>query len=366
MSTPPDFESCRENIARLADWYHDNSGTRNEATTRLHLIDRLLFDCLGWLRDHVDSEQSHDGEFADYTLQFPRRLFILEAKREGTYFDLPLGHKRLEYSISSLLRTIPALRAAMEQVAGYCQRRGVPYAGVSNGHQLVVFIGNRSHGTPPFEGTAIVFESLDEMRDNFLEFWNLLSPPAIEQQLLHSRLIGNVQPILPPKLSATIKPYPGIKGRNPFQSSMKVVSEFILEDLAKLRQLERAFLKACYCYSGALSQYSLASCQMLRARYSALFDAERPGPTLSAASYAGEINPELLGQGLSRRPILLIGDVGVGKTTFIRNLLNNDAAWFSETAIAIYIDFGTKGTLASNQRTYILSEIDRQLQRITR
>jgi len=142
---------------------------------------------------------------------------------------------------------------------------------------------------------------------------------------------------------------------------MKVVSEFILEDLPKLRALERAFLKACYCYSGVLSQYSLASRQMLRARYSALFDSESPGPALQAASYGEDINPELLGQGLSRRPILLIGDVGVGKTTFIRNLLNNDAAWFSETAIAIYIDFGSKGTLASNLREYILSEIDRQL-----
>jgi hypothetical protein len=357
MSTLPDFDSCRQNIARLADWYQSNAGTRNEATTRLQIIDRLLFECLGWDRDHVQSEESHSGEFADYTLQFPRRLLILEAKREGTYFELLLGHTRLEYSIPSLLRTVPALRAAMEQVADYCQKRGVPYAAVSNGHQLVLFIGNRSDGTAPFEGAAIVFPSLDQMRDRFLDLWNLLSPPALEQQALHTRLIGSARTILPPKLSATIKPYPGTKGRNPFQSSMKVVSEFILEDLAKLRALERTFLKACYCYSGALSQYSLASRQMLRARYSALFDTERPGPTVLAASYAGELNPELLAQGLSRRPILLIGDVGVGKTTFIRNLINNDATWFSETAIPIYIDFGTKGTLASNLRSYILSEI---------
>ena len=191
MSTPLDFESCRQNVTRLADWYHNNAGTRNESTTRLHIIDRLLFDCLGWERDHVESEESHDGEFADYTLQFPRRLLILEAKREGTYFELPLGHTRSEYSISSLLRTIPALRAAMEQVAGYCQKRGVPYAAVSNGHQLVLFIANRSDGIPPFNGAAVVFDSLDRMRDDFFDLWNLLSPPAIEQQLLHTRLIGN-------------------------------------------------------------------------------------------------------------------------------------------------------------------------------
>lgn len=356
-----EFESGLENIGLLADWYKVNEAARNEATTRLQLIDRLLFECLGWQRDHVHSEESHEGQYADYTLQFPRKLLIVEAKREGTYFELPVGHTRLDYSIPALFRTTPALKAAMEQVAEYCQNRGVPYSAVTNGHQLVLFLGNRNDGTPPFEGTAIVFSSLEHMRKEFLQLWNLASPAAIEQHLLRNRLIGEARPNLPPKLSALIKPYPGTKGRNPFQSSMKVVSEFILEDLAKIRALEGTFLKACYCYSGQLSQYSLASRQMLRARYAALFDDERPGPAVSPASEAGEINPELLGQGLSRRPVLLIGDVGVGKTTFIRNLIKNDEVWFADTAIAIYIDFGTTGTLASDLRGYILSEIDRQL-----
>ena len=42
----------------------------------------------------------------------------------------------------------------MEQAAGYCQSRGVPYAAVSNGHQFVIFVATRSDGIPPFEGTV--------------------------------------------------------------------------------------------------------------------------------------------------------------------------------------------------------------------
>ena len=38
----------------------------NEAQTRLHIIDRVLFDCLGWCRDtEVEIEKSEDQKFTD-------------------------------------------------------------------------------------------------------------------------------------------------------------------------------------------------------------------------------------------------------------------------------------------------------------
>ena len=354
------YSTCRDKIAELAEWYDQNAAQRNEATTRLQLIDRLFFDCLGWSRDDVYLEEPHDGKYADYTFLFPRKLLIVEAKKEGVYFDLPAGPPRLEQSIQSLLKTTPELRAAMGQVARYCQQRGVPYAAVTNGHQLIVFVASRSDGKPPFEGVGIVFSSLRQMRDSFIDLWNLLSKNALEQQLLRSRLIGQAEVNLPRKLSATIRPYPGTKGRNPFQSNMKAVSEFILEDVARARELERAFLRACYCASGALSEYSLLNKQMLQARYAALFDSERPGPATAPAVEYGVVNPELLAQSFSRRPILLIGDVGVGKTTFIRRFISDDPS-FATSAIAIYINFGSTGTLTADLRLYIVNEIDRQL-----
>jgi hypothetical protein len=358
---PAEYETYWKAVAELASWYQDNTASRNEATTRLQLIDRIFFDCLGWDRNDVTAEEAQDGQYADYTFHAPRRLLIVEAKKEGTYFELPVGFTGIAHSIPGLFRTTPALKSAMEQVTNYCQSRGVPYAAVSNGHQLVVFVATRSDGISPFEGTALVYSSIDQMRDRFLEFWNTLSKPALEHQTLRAQLYGKLGPSLPAKVSAMIKPYPGTKGRNPFQSSMKIVSEFILEDVAKARELERTFLKACYCHSGALSGYSLASQQMLRSRYSALFDTERPGPSVAPAAGWGETNPELLAQTLSRRPVLLIGDVGVGKTTFIRHLISNDPESFREKALALYIDLGATGTLTNDLRGYILDEIDRQL-----
>jgi hypothetical protein len=81
---PPDFELAKLEMAKLLDWAAANNSAfqRNEADTRLHLIDQLLFNCLGWKRDDCHSESRFEGEYADYELGVPRRL-IIEAKRSG-------------------------------------------------------------------------------------------------------------------------------------------------------------------------------------------------------------------------------------------------------------------------------------------
>ena len=77
------FELGRENLEKLITWYADRKGDRNEATTRLHLIDTIIFDVLGWEKDNVSAEDSHEGEYTDYTLRNTRVLAILEAKKEA-------------------------------------------------------------------------------------------------------------------------------------------------------------------------------------------------------------------------------------------------------------------------------------------
>jgi len=360
-SSMSDYETCQQNIANLAVWYGANAGTRNEATTRLHLIDRLLFDCLGWNRDHVIAEERLENQYADYTFAFPRRLLIVEAKKEGTYFELPIGNDRIEYSIQSMFRTSAPLKSAMEQVAAYCQSRGVPYAVVTNGHQLVAFTASRDDGLPPSEGSCLVFPSLEFMSAGFVHLWNALSRGAVEKQMIRGRLLGTAVPKLAPKLANRIANYPGTKARNPFQASLQDVSELVLEDLVSTRELEPTFIRECYCQSGALSQHSHLNRSILRTRYAALFDSQHPGPALVPAIEKSGTSPDLLAESLARRPILLIGDVGVGKTTFIRHLLYVEAEHLKQTAIPLYLDLGRKGALTSELKPLILDDLERQL-----
>lgn len=73
------------------------------------------------------------------------------------------------------------------------------------------------------------------------------------------------------------------------------------------------------------------------------------------------VSPELLAESLSRRPILLIGDVGVGKTTFTRNLTKVEAALLFDDVITLYIDLGSQATLTRDLREFMPEEIVRQL-----
>ena len=73
-----DYETCLAKLRELADWYSQNTANRNEATTRLQLIDELFFGCLGWSkRDDVELEEPHGREYADYTFSSSRRILIV-------------------------------------------------------------------------------------------------------------------------------------------------------------------------------------------------------------------------------------------------------------------------------------------------
>jgi len=199
------------------------------------------------------------------------------------------------------------------------------------------------------------------MLSDFQVLWDSLSKNGLLEGRLEARLLGIGPSPLPPKLASLIPGYPGLKGRNEFQTDLKILSELVLEDLTGGREIEAEFLSSCYCRSGALSQYALTSKEILRARYSSIFDAHSPGPSLEPAETREGISPEILSESLSRRPILLIGDVGVGKTTFIRHLIHVEARDVFDDALTLYIDFGSKAALAEHLRQFVLEEIGRQL-----
>jgi chromosomal replication initiation ATPase DnaA len=162
-----------------------------------------------------------------------------------------------------------------------------------------------------------------------------------------------------PKLSSSISNYPGAKARNRFQTDLKIVSELVFEDVAHARELEPEFLQECYCESGALSEFSLISRDILQARYSALFDTSVSGPSTEPAVTRKGITPELLAKSLGRPPILILGDVGVGKTTFLCHLMNVEAAEQFANAVALHLDLGHQASLATDLRVFVVEEIAR-------
>ncbi|HSH67582.1 MAG TPA: hypothetical protein VLB84_17710, partial [Bacteroidia bacterium] len=199
------YETGRENLVKLINWYNENSvKNRNEANTRFHIIDRLIFECLGWDKNTFTSEESQGGKYADYTFSNPNRCLIIEAKKEGVYFELPAGWDKIEYKINTLRKDNHAIGEAINQAIEYCQSRGVQFGAVSNGTQLIAFLASRNDGISPLEGKAIVFDSLTSMERNFLLMWQYLSQEGIREKRILSKLIDNNIILLPPKLSSQL------------------------------------------------------------------------------------------------------------------------------------------------------------------
>lgn len=347
-------------ISEIPEAYSDLT----EADTRFRLIDRIIVECLGWTRDHIRLERSQGRSYSDYELGTPRKA-IWEAKRESKTFDIPAGYsKKIICDLPSLLKMEGELKEALVQVRNYCLDRGVEVAVATNGRQFVAFLASRRDGTPPLEGDCLLFDSLEKVKNNFTQFWQCLSPSGIAETKLSRLLrIGEDNPP-PSKPSSFISGYPQHRQPTDLQASLRTVAELLLIDAVVAPEVEQSFYEQCYCESGALSQSALVSRQFLLARYDALFDDDITKPavkSVTAGPKKHNLTPEIVAESISRRPIVLIGDVGVGKTSFLRHLKYVSAFEEFRSAISIFIDLGSEGALQSNLKIFVLDSIKRQL-----
>lgn len=360
-----DYETGVANLRELiASVDSDTSLSLNEATTRLHLIDRILIDCLGWPVQDIEAERHFRSEYTDYELGRPIKHLLVEAKREGKYFELPHGFGKSICQVRTLFDLSNDIKNAVEQAMRYCQTRGIALGVVANGRQLIAFVASRQDGLPPEEGQALVFESLQAMEARFSQLWGALSPAGIGARHLHVLLSSNNIKPPPDKLSTRLVDYPGFKNRNPVAAELQILGGLFIEDIARRPEYEQEFVRDTYCDSGALSQYALVSREILSARYSHYFEKETRVSVKPARTKKG-IQPELVGDlvtaSLSQRPIILVGDVGVGKSMFIKHLVYVEAREVLERAVVLYVDFGSKPTLSRDLPPYVVGEFERQL-----
>lgn len=357
------FETGQVAMSQLAVEEEQQTRDRNEATTRLHLIDTIVFGALRWRRQDCRTEEPLDNSYTDYSLGSPATQLIVEAKKEGEYFTLPDTSGHLVVRISTLLRENNALAAAIRQAISYCASRGVRLGAVTNGHQLVAFLGSREDGIAPTHGQAVVFRSLREMEERFVQLWNYLSPEGIARDNLYELLRSSPRQLPPEKLSHRLYTYPGTKRRNELEIELGNLGELFLQDIVKDKELEDNFLRECYCTSGALSQYALVSREILKSRYAESVGSKTQQATAvtTKAGISAELLEAVVRRGVSRRPVILLGDVGVGKTTFIRHLVKVDAKEELENAIVLYLDFGSEPALRRDLESFVSERFAGQL-----
>ncbi|PSJ55957.1 hypothetical protein C7I85_25960 [Mesorhizobium soli] len=145
---------------------------------------------------------------------------------------------------------------------------------------------------------------------------------------------------------------------------MADIAELVLLSIEEQPELEKKFYEDCYCESGALGQHALISKQMLAARYASLFpdaeDAAGPQP-VSGKGGKPQLTPAILAEAISNRPIALVGDVGVGKSSFLKHLMYVSAFAEFQHAIYAYVNLGRKGALTESLTELVLDQIEESL-----
>ena len=343
------LERALSRLEKLIAWTEQEGDAldRNEAATRLHLIDDLLINVLGWPREQVKPEEHSPAGFADYVLGRPQRQLVVEAKREGHSFHLPEETPTIG-SLETLFRLDSDLREVVQQARRYAFEFGLEYAVVSNGRQLVAFLATRLDGVEPLKGRALAFRSLEAMRDNFADLWDGLSRGGVEGRRL-SMILGGEGSIAPPPKASTIIPgYPGQARADSLVTDLRMLGELFIVDLVEHPNVSDEFLRECYLDSGALSQHASVGRQILKARYSHALEEELQvdiAPARTKKGVPDELLSDVATASLSSRPIILLGYVGVGKTMFIRHLVRIEAKSVLQNAIVLYADLGREPAL---------------------
>lgn len=355
-------------IKRLAASIPLDCEALNEADTRHQIIDRLIHECLGWSRSEVRLERQMEGDYSDYELGTPPRVLI-EAKRAGKSFVIPAEETKpgALRSLRSLISASKEFALAFNQACDYCKSRGIPFGVVTNGHQFVVFLGSRTDGISPRDGRCLLFDGWNSIEENFTRLWQVISGPGSKEKVAAELLSPGVSPKLPKKISMGLPGYPSLRYLNDFQNSLRTLSDLLIEDAPNSPPLRKRFYSECYCESGALAQEALIGRNILASRYAAMFSSQGQQPALEPVRRGDSdrfgLSNEVVAEALGRRPIVIIGDVGVGKTSFIRHLIFVKAEREMRDAIFIYLDLGTQANLGQDIREFFIEDIERQLLR---
>ncbi|HWK88147.1 MAG TPA: hypothetical protein VNQ34_11660 [Xanthobacteraceae bacterium] len=363
MEAPFELNEGRARLEKIISDFPADSPHWNEAQNRFQFIDRLLVECLGWEKPFISVEHyDESGGRADYILGKNPPSAVLEAKREASYFKFPPsaqpnGIRKLE----PLIEACPVFKSTITQVIPYCAMIGAPLAIVCNGPQLAIFQA-QVIGYPPLEGDCFIFNGFQNYLSHFPQLWSLLSPEGIGENRAYRDLSLHRNPRIPPKASIAIPEPMRYRYRSDFQENLRNLSSLLLEELGESDDLKESFYKECYVPIDANNRHLLLSKKIISERYKRV-GADGIAPlALDKTAKVDEkgnlqINDEALLTAGATKPIVVVGDVGVGKTSFFENLYEQLDVGDKAGTYFIHINLGFKANLSLDLKQYVISEI---------
>jgi hypothetical protein len=339
MSDPDHALAALDAILREFARFIRTRGGASETDTRVKVIDRILTEVLGWPEGDLSREDHVESGFIDYTLSLHGHPYVaVEAKKAGNAFTLP--HKLVDkrYVLDGAIVTDQNVRKAILQVRQYCDDAPVPikYAIATNGYTWIAFRAVRDDiGWK--KGRARVFRSIEYIRDNFTDFWNLLSYARIESGSLQEEFSQSaaeprrMMRVLDRLFNADLPLW-----RNRLNTAIQPLIALIFEDIADQDQIE--VLQSCYVHTGSLKVVQNDLDHIITESIPHFLKQDGTIATGGSDDQEGFETSMARSLGSNKgRLFMLLGGIGCGKTTFLKRyqrttanqLLDGQTLWFS-------------------------------------
>jgi hypothetical protein len=247
---------------------------------------------------------------------------------------------------------LPATKA-LQQAIGYAATLGARYVAISNGHQWLLtltFVPDQ-----PLESRLVyVFESIDAIGARYQNFWDCFSPEGLEHNNVIKDLLDTLKLPAPAKLSSFLPGYPTPATRNVFQNEISYILDYVWQVLSQ-DESTMAFVKNCY--------VNPSSHEDIEALVRELTEKRKNEDALLRQFEVESIDklPHKLAHLPAERPFVVLGEVGRGKSSFLKHLRFVAAKDALKNYIQIDFNFLDRPDKASEIPDFIYLEIERQL-----
>lgn len=351
-----DYDISYDRFLKVLSQLAAVTGAENEAATRLRAIDVMLFDVLDWQREEVDPESYCRAQgYADYVCKIEGRVvLVIEAKRAGTTFVLRT--EKLDnrpYSFGFLAQESKEAADALQQVIGYAATIGARYVAITNGSQWVLamtYVESRELD----ERLVYVFESPEAIKSKFRMFCDCFAKAQMGTGRVDADLLGIVQKPPPPKLSSRIPGYPLAGTRNVFRNELSLILDYVWQVMSQ-DEGSKEFIHNCYVNPQSHEDAIALVRELLTKRHS-------EDAILVESEVVGiDSLLQRLAQLPTARPFVILGEIGRGKTSFLKYLRHEGAADLLANYIQIDINFLDRPDEPGQVPKYIYDELENQL-----
>ena len=335
---------------------HSLAPDANEATTRLHVIDTILFDVLDWQKEDVNPEQYCRAKgYADYVCTIEdQRFLVIEAKRSGKTFALSSDNlESRPYSFGFIASESKDAADALQQAIGYAATLGVPYVAITNGRQWLLTL-TFVEGKDLPDRLVYIFESLEAVESRFRMFWQCFSKTQLSRHEVDGALLDILLKPAPAKASTRIAGYPQPAIRNVFQNELSYILDYVWQVMSQ-DEGSADFVNNCY-VSPDNHKDTIALVKELIVKRAA----EDSVLTRHDIQSIDKL-PQQLAHLPSEKPFVILGQVGRGKTSFLKYLRHVAAKEQLSKFIQLDINFIDRPDDSSEIPAYIYDEIEKQL-----